>query len=545
MPHRFWRPQETSRILLAASAAVVLTVAGCEDVNTTDRQLRQELEVAQHLQPEESRVQVEAIAARAQQASPAVRAVAKSAQAHSELTAANEAMARLRVSELQAADLITEIVQLTGQIQTGKVLATGYQKLEPSAAVKNVQEKIAEAQGGQQRSAWISTPAAQIPTIAATRQEASRLEGQITERQQRIASLQQRRTQTLEESERAAQSAEQAQGEQALEEYRRASNLRREAAVLSIEIDQIRAELLPLEQQLALTQTQQQGVTRAVQQFQVEQQNLETGWKQVQAQSQQQLQITQQIMGSAQDVGSIAGKAEQLNAVLNEIMALRETALQNANNAVSFSDAAADAGAEVVRQMDDALRNDVDQARVERPAWEASRRVHHPSNYRLEQAIAERAVGNLMLSAARTQRLRLQAQQTLSQAVQGLQISVPEALQQENLEERATESVTLASEAFQRADDLLENITTGDAARQLPHLDNAARIGRVLTLYDRAQVARLAGRNEDARAFIAAAVELRNELASRRVTMPAFPTELGQPPAAPAAPATEGFGMAR
>ena len=72
---------------------------------------------------------------------------------------------------------------LTPLALVGGTLIDGYRKGDPKTARAALDQKIAEAQGGPDKPAWFTFDKSQIPTLAASTQNISKLQGEIAQKQ--------------------------------------------------------------------------------------------------------------------------------------------------------------------------------------------------------------------------------------------------------------------------------------------------------------------------------------------------------------------------
>jgi hypothetical protein len=392
---------------------------GCDDRGTADKAVRQQLTRARELTATdaEGARQLLTTAAANADASPAVRAAAQAALAQAELDAAHVALRAIDRTEMQLARSMWQIGQLAGQIHTGSSTAEGYSKYESKPARDALAEKIAEAEGGPSKAVWITHEGVTLPTLFAVAQEISRIKGEIAQRQEQIKNLTDQRTKLIEDAEQAAGQVDQLKGEQSVEVYKRASNLRRQASEKAIEIDKLQAQVTRLERDLAVAEGQQAVLNDVIAQLKSQSGALDQAQKDLEAQIAKHKQLSTQILGSPGSApaaggessaaaalagASIAQKAQEMARLVDELGKLRTDAQTTASSAASKFEAA--------YQSADQMRQDLETkmiGRTDRPemaAWRSMIVVMDPTQFRVQQAGALRTLAGIHASRCRQPR---------------------------------------------------------------------------------------------------------------------------------------------
>src|SRR5207247_4777043 len=127
-------------------------------------------------------------------ASDVVTAQTKAALGEAQYSAAIDALRHVDANEVQGARMTLDIGALARQLAIGGTLIDGYRKGDPKTARAALDQKIAEAQGGPDKPAWFTLDKTQIPTLAATTQNISKLQGEIAQKQAQIKQLDDQRT---------------------------------------------------------------------------------------------------------------------------------------------------------------------------------------------------------------------------------------------------------------------------------------------------------------------------------------------------------------
>lgn len=472
------------------------------------------------------------------EASPAMKAIANASLGHASLESALSTIDKIDRAELDLARLGWEITQLAQQVRTGGSAVLGYRKFDPKAARDAIAAKIAEAQGGPGKAAWFTHDSATIPTLSAVTQDISRIEGELAQLQEQVKTLTDQRNKLLEDAQNAAAQADQLKGEQAVEVFKKSSQLRRDAGQVAIELDKLQVNIDRQKGALAIAQGQRTIINEVISGLQEQSASLEAAWKQIDAQVARQEQLAAQVLGSASAAAptaenpstigaSIAEKAAALGKLAEEIAAMRETAREGLSNADKyFSDAyrAADS-------LRGQLKTDIDepknQGRPEIAAWKDMLAAVDPMQYKLQQAAVQRSLGALYAAEAASLSRRVAVQQTVAAAVEPLGKPVPPPIASGDLAKSRTAALQLADGAYKASQELLTDIIDGLASEEV---QARARLSRALTHYGWSYVQRLAGNDTAAAESIQASINDRNSAAERNLPIPALPVELGVAP---------------
>ena len=164
-----------------------------------------------------------------------------------------------------------------------------------------------------------------------------------------------------------------------------------------------------------------------------------------------------------------------------------------------------------------------------------------PMQFRLQEAAVQREIGGLYASAAASASSRISLQDSLKTALDGTGLRMPSQITDEGvLSKERDDAIKAAEAAYKDADGLLEAI---DQALTSQDLKTTAQLSRAINYYEWAQLARLEGKTEDAKKYLASARTQRDQAAERNPAIPAMPTELGPvpkpQPATEEAPATQ------
>jgi hypothetical protein len=540
-----------SKILLAATVAFT-AAGGCDTAqNEADKEVRSTIQEARDARAEgnvDAAQQKLAAAAGNAEASDAAKAAAKAALAQAELSNAREVVHKINQAELQLARVGWEIVQLSQQIHSSSVSVEGYQKYEPKVVREAIAQRIAEAQGGADKPAWFTHGNAVIPTLAAVRQEISRLEGELTQKQEQVKTLTQQREQAVDAAEKAAAAAADVKGQQGLDAFKQAADLRKKAGDTAIEIDKVQHDIDRLQQDLSVAQAQQKAVNDVVAQLNDQLKTTDAAWQDMTKQMTAQQALMGQVLGAPVtpsenppaiapiDLRTIAAKAGEMERIVQQVDQLRNEAKTMLDSAAGHFEEAYRAAESANGALATRISDPRNSGRPEIEAWKTMQQVLEPARYRLQQAVVKRALGEMLAAQGSSIGVRISAAENLASAINGTSLTVPTALQPGSLTNARTETLTAAEAAYKESDDLLAQIIEGRVMNA--DVQTVAQVERALTQYGMAQVYKQLGNEQEAANKLEAAKQQRNLAWEKNKSMvPAMPSELGEPPAAAPEPA--------
>lgn len=542
--------------MAAATVSTALLAGGCGSAEA-DQSVRDAIVKSQEAQRkggDEGQKEAQQILESAVQktdASNGTKAQAKSALGQLQLDAARDTLRDSSRYEIEAGRLALEIAQLSNLVGRSNTLVEGYKQNDPQKVKESIDQQIAQAQGAADKPAWITNEKMTLPTLATVKQTISQLEGQIAQKSDALKQLDQQRVQKLEDAEKITKDSANAKGQAAVDAFKKAADLRKEAADLGVKIDQGKAALVPLQGDLAVAQGQEKMLNDVIAQLKEQSQQLDASWQNVQSLMSKQSDVAKEIVGTATagatsapsgDVTgasgkSIAEKAVAMAEAAKQADDLRETAIASLHEASKqFEDAKSAATA---LQQDLRTKSGDFAGKPQDAAWKIELSVVNPNTFELQRALAQRLLGDAEAARATSLNARVQLADYLSPIFTKAGLQIPEQLQSGDMSKRAQEALSLADEAYNSADEALENVMLSSAPEDMK---NAAAIERIFELYGRTHAARLAGQPQKADQYLATAKQAITDLQNENPvpTIPPLPGELAAlvvPPAtAPAAP---------
>ena len=544
--------------LTLATAGMALPFAaagGCDDAHKADKRVLQTIQEARIAERGKAKDLLTQAAGEAN-AAAATKAYAKSMLAQAELDSAvariGDPQDGIDAAHREIARVLWEVDHLGQHIQTTNMLATNYGKFEPKEARAAVAAQIAAANGSGDKPNWIGDGPNGVPTLASITQQVNQLQEQVTKQQAMIQQLQGARQQKAREAEQAMRQAQSTTGPQALQVFKVAANLRKDAADLANQIDVAQAKLAPVQQDLAQAQARQAAVAAAVDQLQKQQAQLEEGWKAVQGQVLREQQLAQSILNGgnpeAKTVQSIKDKAAKLADLLKKTDEAEKQAEELLTSAASHFEEAATAARQLAMDSKTATAT-LERDNPMKKSLDTLTTVYDPNVFMLGQANAKLTLASLLTTRAQTASERLKVAAKLGPIVKEARLSLPPGLEEGGLDalakKAATDADTNYDEAMKTFLDVSAAANIGDAEK------GGGRAGHVYALYGRALLGRGTGNAAAAQQHLNDAKAARDQiLQENKAGLPVLPAELvvvtasattaptTAPAAAPAAPAT-------
>ncbi len=532
-------------------------ITGCDTAsNQTDRKVQADVAQAQASLATQNDQSIAQAAKQLETASavsdisPETKAYAKNALGQVEQNAATATMRQIDEDDRRLHRLLWEIGQLAGEIDASHALAGSYDKLDPKPAHDAIAAAIAAAQNG---------PA--TPNLAAVAQSISQLQSQISKQQDDLKTLQDQRTQILTEANEADKSSELSKGQQSVDDFKRAADLRKQAGDLAVQIDKNKAQTIPLQQDLAVAQGQQTLLQETVQRLQDQSALLDSGWKSIQDAVASQATLQQQIAAGSGDstpapapapaptadaTGGPAGtsmlsatagqslnaKADALAKLVQQIGAERTDALASLNNAIHHYGDAISAAKQYYADLDLKIRDPANATRPEHNGRKTLQATINPAAYEMQQALAQRQLADLYVSQIVNDNDRALLQEQVGKILTAANIAVPAGISDNGLDEDKKAAADAAASAYQAADQLLGTVGSGMVPEPYKKLSH---VQQVLTSYGELRLARLTGDSATAQTKLTDTTTARDLAIQEGDQLPPLPDEIAPPPT-PAAP---------
>ena len=171
-------------------------------------------------------------AAQDQNGSPATRRSLRPCAGNWRSIRLESSMRRIDHSELELSRVAFDLGQLAVQLDAGSVMVSGFGKYDPAPVQKTIAQQIADAQGSPDKPTW-EFQSLQMPTIDATNQTIAKLQGELAKLTEQVQTLTTHAQAVLKDAEAAAKSADEKKGREAVDEFKRATMLRKTQASCS------------------------------------------------------------------------------------------------------------------------------------------------------------------------------------------------------------------------------------------------------------------------------------------------------------------------
>lgn len=529
-------------LLLAVSTVSLLAFTGCDGTESSlaDKRVSQEIRTAYTT---DNPLDALKKAAGEDKASGASRARAKAMLADAELLAASNQMRQIDQIDNRIATLIWELGQLGQSIQTSSRLIDAYRSYDPSVVQQAAEAHIAETKGDKITIQHIN---ATIPGLAAVTQKIQQLQDSIDKQKQQIAQLTNQRTALMQQADQASEQSENAKGQESVDAFSKASNLRKEAALLSNQIDTANSGLARLNSDLATQQGQQEILVNLVKEYQAGANATDKGFKAVAAEEEAQQNLIKQIYGSAASApkagvlpasipSNIHTRSAQLAAVVEQTDQLYTQALDNLNNAIQHYTEAQQAAEDFQRSINERLSAPGAAEAPQHVAWEDLKKLVNPVAYQLQKSVALQTLGSLYASHAQTLADRIHLASSLSKALHAAELKLPADLAVKDGAAQLKEAHENTDKTFSAASDMQDNVL--DAPLGTDSQKASARVAKILTLYAWGDAQAFAGNMAEARKHRLASIELVKAAVADNVTLPALPPEIAPAPKVTMTPA--------
>lgn len=365
---------------------------------------------------------------------------ANSLIAQAEADAADAILRDIAQQEVQVTALAAQLDQLAGEVEVNNLNITGYKSLEPKAAQKSIADVVAAAQKGGDNGLWAVGKAA-VPSMADVKQRQEKLQQQIKELTQQKEELSAKRSEALKSADQFDGQVHSTTGKDSVGFYIQASNQRKEAADDETRINQLDAQLTPLQQDLAVAQLQEKTIDAVVASFQQQSEQLQTNWQTVQKQidatrSFSQSRLNGEAGSSATTAtssetlkitvpGSIKEAAADLDNVVKSIEADRAKALANLKDALTRYKNAEAIAQGVLSGLSSQLTSPSAAKLPERNAWQVLIALNQPADFKLREAGVLMRLARLYGDQYSELAQRNRVGEALSAALKGAGLQIP------------------------------------------------------------------------------------------------------------------------
>ena len=180
----------------------------------------------------------------------------------------------------QIAHLLSLIGTLGAQMDINNAHIAGFKALDPNGARKAITDATTAAQKGE-NGAWVAGTAP-IPSLDGLKQKEQDLTKQLADLKSQSDDLTAKRNDARQNAAKFDQQADSTTGKDSVGFYIQASNLRRESSDDDAKIQQLTAQMVPLQQDLATVQLQEKSIGDILAAYGNDTQQVENGWANLQ-----------------------------------------------------------------------------------------------------------------------------------------------------------------------------------------------------------------------------------------------------------------------
>jgi chromosome segregation ATPase len=507
----------------AASFAVAgLLLGGCDVARAkADRAAQENVQAAQAKDPADLKALEQAAN---NDVTDATKVYAKTALADAEVDAARSRLHEIDEKEIRIARILGEMTSLAARIEANNAAITGYKQrlnLVQNDIKNGLQTAAASIQGSGNQATWPQglKVEGKLPTLSATEAEVKRIQGEIATLEGQQKDLDQQRQQAENQAAELFRQADRARGREGVQVFTRASQQQKQAADLATQVAATEAKLMPLRQQLALAQRQQELLNKAVGSFQKQLQQTEAGAQQVQKLIDDRTALSQAIVNAKEPAGAaaapatqpaaegaegagtasafqlslpkagLAAKAAELNQLTQDVTAARQAVEEQLNNALKHYKEAASIAGQLYRQASE----NAGKPGSGREAWQAQMEAYHPAVIDLQSASAQMLLASVWRDAATALADRQQAAEFVQAALKSAGIQAPQGVgDPAALGQEVAAAQKNAQEQYDGAIELLSKAEGGGGGPRAAR----ASVAHVVALYGRSLALRASNPQE-------------------------------------------------
>jgi predicted nucleic acid-binding Zn-ribbon protein len=490
------------RIGVLGLASVSVWISGCDDTSSADKTVQKNLadseaELAK-LDPFEYRSDPANLegamktieqAAGENRADPVWRAAASGLAGDASVQLASARQSDLvRVQQAIRSELL-KLRVLTQRLAMTNTLTSGYNANNPSQTIADIERMIRSIQGDAQTPTWssvtttvnpngrvvtVSSRTGNLPTLAAIKQQISRLEGEIASRKDQLSKLASDRQMALTEAEKKFSESEKIKGQTSVALFTEGTELRRKSEEIGMQMDLVQEQLNRLESDLAVARGQQEAANAAIKQLQDQIANLQAAWKASQDTIARQKSVAETAFKGEEPISmSIETVVTEIAKQLVLVESLRTKVLEDWEQAAKFYKQAAESARIVGTDK-----------RVTAPApgskpYKDLKESVHTSRFNLPLAGVQRAIGTVSAEKAALSLEIERVSADLKKELSAANLAVPSDLPSITMDEIRS-ALNAAEEDLNESNNILINVNSGDTPQPLVSLSKQSRL---ITLY--------------------------------------------------------------
>jgi hypothetical protein len=542
-----------SPLLLAAFAASSLLLVGCDTQSgKADKTVTEDLDNAtlQMVGPESARTagaQLLATAAQESNASLPVRLRAKVLLADSELHAAESAVVVVQRNDASIDQLTREIGLLSDEIAANNIRAAALARQDPTAIQNSITQKQTDIKGSDDKPDWYKSGDISLASLAANDKQAAALQTQVQQLTDAVKSETDQRTQLLDQADKLAEQSNHEAKEASTKDFLQAIDLRKQAADLSVKLDQDNLTLSRAQADLSIRTGQHESLTTSLKNLDDKSAFYAQDWKDVQQRIADLNTGSKNILGDdpvdpptrdpktgdLKAGNTIGSKAAAIMSLAKANHTQRDLAGIHFNSAIGFYKESVDLANKIQQDLGDKLVKKTDPSTsADAMAYTDEKKTLDPSIFKASLAIALMERGEMearFAAESKTRSDQLEQLKPVLAAAAGL--NPPASMDEGTLSKDYKDALDSARKDYSDAVDLLDHIRDGGGT---PEQRNAAQIQEIFAHYSWAALEALAGDPQKAADQMTAAKTQVGASVSAGVALPDLPAALA--PATPTRP---------
>jgi hypothetical protein len=348
-----------------------------------------------------------------------------------------------------------EIAQTASQIQKLNDSAKALEASNPQAILKSISDQQAQM----------------TATGQAAAKRASELQTEIDKIKAQVATLTQQKDAAMTEADSTSDKASKASAKDAPALQDAATESRRKGENLGHEIDQQSAALLPLERDLAVEQARKTTADQGIAALDENKKSVQANWQTVQSQIQELGTVASKLGGE------LATQSKTLEDLMKKGADLRDQAAKHFDVATKQNAAAANDAKSLASELGAWSSNEKFSHSPERKTWDQLRTLYHLNIFKLNEAEAFNALGNLHSNQALLEDSRAKLAASITKTLQDAKITVPPVLAAPQDAKAAQAANDAYNQAASKFLDVYSVSGTPKDAQQ------AARIERIFSFY--------------------------------------------------------------
>jgi hypothetical protein len=528
-----------------ASLISALVTTGCE--NDTERADRTAAErtakVQSSVDPKERAAAINTLkqASDTPNLSGPAKVDAKMRVAREEIAGGDALVQLVEANEIEANRLIGQIQGMAAQVYSNNATMAGYQKLEPKAALEDVEKQKAAAKGSGDDAVWIKSEAGGVPSQSAVDAQIARLTAEGDKLKAERAQLETQQRQATADAVTLEEQVRKEKGKAALDHATQSATLRKQARDAATRIETIDAGLARVGQDLKVAQAQQSAAANALKAFDARSQQIDESWKQVSETIQTHGEQSKRLLagGEASPApatapagkagaalrrdNSISALAQQLKTLLARIDSDRVKAIDLYQSAEQHINDASKAASQFVSTLNAKTRDPSYKGSPEAAAWSQLTDLLNPSDFELEQAGIQTRLARVYATQAIGTALRGQTRDDLEKTLSAAKLELPKELADLPPTSSAADLRKKADDAFTASETLLNKVAEAPGGRgQAALAQKAAQTARILEAYSRAQYQARTGNATGAKTNMDFAVARVSELKTNPDALPGY-----------------------